>query len=77
MYCFVNIINCYLMYCTDAVYGSNSIPLPVEEIERNLQGLYCPNLINKPKLILIQACQGTTRQKGMKCILTFNIKKMQ
>lgn len=37
------------------VYGSDSIPVSIDDIERIL---YSKDLIHLPKLLIIQACQG-------------------
>lgn len=47
------------------VYGSNSLPVYVDRIENMLHGTQCQPLFRKPKILIIQACQGTTRQQAL------------
>ena len=46
---------------TGVVYGANSIPVTIKEIDQTLAN--ATGLLNKPKMILIQACQGPEIQK--------------
>ncbi|GLG99667.1 Caspase-8 [Gryllus bimaculatus] len=48
----------------DEIYCVDGIPVNVEEIEKLILGDQCPQLLGKPKLIFIQACQGSEFQKG-------------
>ncbi|XP_046994211.1 caspase-8 isoform X1 [Schistocerca americana] len=49
----------------NVVYGSNSLPVYVDKIESMLHGSQCKPLFRKPKILIIQACQGTTRQQAV------------
>ena len=42
--------------------GSNSIPVSLDEIKMKFRGSLCPALIGKPKVFIIQACQGSVKQ---------------
>ncbi|XP_063244993.1 caspase-8 [Bacillus rossius redtenbacheri] len=46
----------------DGVYGSNSIAVQINEIEDLVSGRINPYLLGKPKIIIIQACQGSSLQ---------------
>jgi hypothetical protein len=50
------------MVVIGAVYGSNSIPVCVVALENLMMD--CANLLGKPKILIIQACQGQTQQDG-------------
>lgn len=45
----------------DHVYGSNSLPFRIDRIKETI--MEYPSLVGKPKILLVQACQGTKRQK--------------
>ncbi|XP_018784307.1 PREDICTED: caspase-8 isoform X2 [Bactrocera latifrons] len=52
---FDSLIVCILSHGTEgSVYGSNSIPVEISEIEHIITG---DTLVGKPKLLIIQACQ--------------------
>jgi len=40
------------------VYGTDGKLVKVEELETLLDGRHCKQLVGRPKLLLIQACQG-------------------
>lgn len=43
------------------VYGADSLPIKIDEIQKEL---CVESLINKPKILIIQACQGESMQKA-------------
>lgn len=49
----------------NAVYGVNSIAVDMDEIQKLLQGKFCPVLLQKPKIIIVQACQGLVKQNAI------------
>lgn len=57
-------ILCILSHGTEgAVYGSNGIPVEIKSIKRWLTVDLHQKLKGKPKVIIVQACQGTSVQK--------------
>ncbi|XP_066135879.1 caspase-10 isoform X2 [Saccopteryx bilineata] len=48
-----------------AVYSSDAILIPIQEITSHFTALQCPGLLNKPKLFFIQACQGEEIQSSV------------
>ncbi|XP_046396797.1 caspase-8 [Ischnura elegans] len=48
----------------DVVYGCNSIPVSIMELVEIFCGSKCPALIDKPKIFIFQACQGTKLQQA-------------
>ncbi|XP_067005996.2 caspase-8 [Anabrus simplex] len=50
----------------NAVYGVNSIAVDIDDIEKLLNGKFCPKLMHKPKILVIQACQGINKMNAIK-----------
>ncbi|CAH1786849.1 unnamed protein product [Owenia fusiformis] len=48
----------------DAVYGVDKETVPYKEIYNFFNGENCKNLVGKPKIIIIQACQGSKKDDG-------------
>lgn len=44
------------------IFTSDSIPVPLEEIQSYFDGTSCPALKDKPKLFFLQVCQGQKNQ---------------
>ena len=47
------------------VFGSDSLPINLQDLTGLVKGTYCATLINKPKLFFIQACRGEREEKGI------------
>lgn len=59
---FHSVIICILSHGIEGyVYGANSIPLAIQDIEDVIAKSH--ELLKKPKILFIQACQGSTMQK--------------
>lgn len=57
-----SVIVCILSHgCKGIVYGSNSIPVKIEDIEKLI---ISERLIGKPKILIVQACQGEQTQQA-------------
>lgn len=48
-----------------AVYCTDGRDISVRRIEGWIVGYECPQLISKPKVLILQACQGSTKQRGL------------
>ncbi|XP_064610452.1 cell death protein 3-like [Liolophura sinensis] len=44
-----------------SVYGTDGVPVSLEDIYKQFDGKMCRALLGKPKLFFIQACQGTKK----------------
>lgn len=65
-----SMIVCILSHgCKGIVYGANSVPVKIEDIERLM---ISDRLIGKPKILIIQACQGDETQKAKEVISNGN-----
>lgn len=51
--------------CMGGVCGTDNVLLSTSEITSTFNGRACHALINKPKVFVIQACQGTSIQSGV------------
>lgn len=49
----------------DVVYTADSVPVSVEALEMAFQRNSCPQMTGKPKILVIQACQGDDLQTVM------------
>lgn len=57
-----SIIVCILSHgCNGFVYGANSVPVKIEDIEKLM---ISERLIGKPKVLIVQACQGGETQQA-------------
>lgn len=57
------LVVCVLSHGYEGIfYGSNSIPVPVREVKKIMSS---KGLLGKPKLLLIQACQGSDLQRSV------------
>lgn len=52
------------------VYGANSIPVSIEDIEHLM---ISPRLVGKPKILIVQACQGDVTQQAREVSATITI----
>jgi len=44
------------------VYGSDGLPVAIKDMTSLFRPAYCPHFAGKPKIFLIQACQGRIRR---------------
>ena len=66
-----NLVMCILSHGEKGViFSSDSIPIPMDTIKSYFDGNNCLSLMTKPKIFIIQACQGQERQS----IYTFHLK---
>lgn len=64
---FDSVIVCILSHgYKGVVYGVNSVPVKIESIEKLI---ISDRLIGKPKILIVQACQGEETQKAKEVIL--------
>ncbi len=60
---FDGLVMCILSHGEKGViFSSDSIPIPVDTIKAYFDGTHCPSLVEKPKLFILQACQGQASQ---------------
>ncbi|KAK3087796.1 hypothetical protein FSP39_010653 [Pinctada imbricata] len=46
----------------DGIYGSDNVPVKLENIKEKFYPVECPALNEKPKIFFIQACRGLTKE---------------
>lgn len=57
-----SVVVCILSHgCKGIVYGANSVPVRIEDIEKLI---ISDRLIGKPKILIVQACQGEETQRA-------------
>lgn len=47
-----------------AVYGADGKTVPITDLLLHFKPSSCPSLTGKPKIFIVQACQGTDNQRG-------------
>ena len=50
------------------VFGSDSVPLAIQEIKDKLSNTSCATLRGKPKLLFVQACRGDKEDEGVNLV---------
>ncbi|XP_056466919.1 uncharacterized protein LOC130405758 isoform X1 [Gadus chalcogrammus] len=50
-----------------AILGVHHDQFPIDNIFKHLDSAHCPNLLNKPKVIIIQACRGDKDGSAIVC----------
>lgn len=60
------------MQLSDLVYGSNSVPVKIKEIQ---DIIVSKELLNKPKILILQSCQGEVTQRAEPVETTFTDSK--
>ena len=48
------------------IYGTDGITVSIKDLTVHFKGASCPSLREKPKIFIVQACQGTEKQAGIK-----------
>ena len=48
-----------------AVFGVDGIPIEIKDLQGLFAGIKCPSLVGKPKIFIINACQGRSKQIGV------------
>ena len=54
-----------------SVYGSDDKLVPIEQLETLFDGKQCNQLAGRPKLFIIQACQGGLLSICLCCVVVF------
>ena len=63
---FDSFICCVLTHGEEGmIFGSDSLPVNLQDLTGLVKGTFCPTLINKPKLFFVQACRGEREDKGV------------
>jgi len=54
------VVLCILSHGGDGfIYGSDGAKIDTRKLLSNLDNVNCPNMKGKPKVIILQACQGS------------------
>ena len=56
------IINKFCLICIGTVEGTDGIPVNINKLKYRFGFNQCPTLYGKPKIFIVQACQGNMRQ---------------
>ncbi len=63
---FDSFICCILTHGEEGkIFGSDSLPVNLQDLTGLMKGTYCTSLVNKPKLFFVQACRGEKEDKGI------------
>ena len=49
----------------DELYGTDDKSIPVEDLTKLFYGDQCPSLVGKPKIFILQACRGASKDTGV------------
>lgn len=49
----------------DKLYGTDDKSIPVEDLTKLFYGNQCPSLVGKPKIFILQACRGASKDTGV------------
>ena len=47
------------------IFGSDSLPVNIQDLTGLVKGTFCRTLVSKPKLFFVQACRGDREEKGI------------
>jgi len=62
-------ICCILSHGTiGAVYGTDGKTVPIKDLTVHFKAAGCQSLRGKPKIFVVQACQGIEKQSGFPCM---------
>ena len=55
------------------IYGADGVTVPIETVRDLFSNVQCPTLKGKPKLIFIQACRGSQKEKGVEADSPYSV----